>query len=185
MPATNAIAITDPTRRRQDQTDRGRDATRPDLSGLSREELEARVKTLTEDLASANAESEIPPAMGGPQAARRSAGRGGPDRRREKLEDKLVQAVKELYQSEMKRREALVLLDKLLDTTDQMIQTAPKYDPKVRAEYEVAFRGAKDYLAGHSGAAIPLATSLADGRDGRHEPGTQRGDPERGQDARE
>ena len=32
-----------------------------------------------------------------------------------KLEDKLVQAVKELYQSEMKRREALVLLDKLLD----------------------------------------------------------------------
>ena len=44
-----------------------------------------------------------------------------------------------------------------------MIQTAPNYDPKVRAEYEVASRSAKEYIAGRSGAAIPLATSLTDG----------------------
>jgi len=81
-----------------------------------------------------------------------------------KLEDKLVQAVKELYQSEMKRREALPLLDKLLTSTAEMLQTAPNYDPKVRADYEVATRAAKEYLAGHSGAEIPLASSLSDGR---------------------
>ena len=81
-----------------------------------------------------------------------------------KMEDKLVQAVKELYQSEMKRREALVLLDKLLVSTEQMMQTAPNYDPKVRADYEVASRSAKAYLTGHSGAAIPLASSLSDGQ---------------------
>jgi hypothetical protein len=72
--------------------------------------------------------------------------------------------VAELYKSEMKRREALVLLDKLLTSTEQMLQTAPNYDPKVRADYEVASRGAKDYLAGHPGAAIPLGSSLTDGR---------------------
>jgi hypothetical protein len=81
-----------------------------------------------------------------------------------KMEDKLVQAVKELYQSEMKRREAVVLLDKLLVTSDQMLQTAPNYNPKVRAEYEIATRSAKAYLAGRSGSAIPLGTSLSDGQ---------------------
>ena len=35
---------------------------------------------------------------------------------------------------------------------------------KCRADYEVASRGAKAYLAGRSGAAIPLASSLSDGR---------------------
>jgi hypothetical protein len=82
----------------------------------------------------------------------------------QKLEDKLVQAVKELYQSEMKRRESLQLIDKLLASTELMLQTAPNYDPKVRADYEVASRAAKDYVAGRDGAAIPLAASLSDGR---------------------
>ena len=75
-----------------------------------------------------------------------------------------MQAVKELYQSEMKRREALVLLTKLIASTELMLQTAPNYDPKVRADYEVASRAAKDYLGGHNAAAIPMASSLSDGR---------------------
>jgi len=137
----------------------------PDLSNLSREQLEARVKTLSENLASANAESEFFREQWQDLRLRDEAlGVDALTVDESKLEDKVVQAVKELYQSEMKRREALVLLDKLLGSTEQMLQTAPNYDPKVRADYEVASRSAKDYLAGHNGAAIPLGTSLTDGR---------------------
>ena len=137
----------------------------PDVSTLTREQLEARVKTLSDNLAAANTESEYFREQWTDLKLRDEAlGVEALTVDESKLEDKLVQAVKELYQSEMKRREALVLLDKLLATTDQMIQTAPNYDPKVRADYEVASRGAKAYLAGRSAAAIPLATSLADGR---------------------
>jgi hypothetical protein len=136
-----------------------------DLSSLTREQLEARVKALSDNLAAANTESEYFREQWTELKLRDEAlGVDALTVDESKLEDKVVQAVKELYQSEMKRREALVLLGKLLDTTDQMIQTAPNYDPKVRAEYEVASRSAKAYLGGHSGAAIPLASTLADSR---------------------
>jgi hypothetical protein len=82
----------------------------------------------------------------------------------QKLNDRLVEAVKDFYQTEMKRREAVQLLDKLLATTQALLATAPKEDPQTRADYEVASRAAKDYLAGHEAAAIPLADSLEDGR---------------------
>ena len=137
----------------------------PDLSTLTHEQLEARVKALTDSLASANTESEYFREQWTELKLRDEAlGVEALTVDESKLEDKHVQAVKELYQSEMKRREALVLLDKLLTSTDKMLQTAPNYDPKTRAEYEVATRSAKAYLAGHSGAAIPIGTSLADGR---------------------
>ena len=137
----------------------------PDLSGLTREQLEARVKTLSENLALANTESEYFREQWTELKLRDEAlGVEALTVDESKLEDKLVQAVKELYQSEMKRREALVLLDKLLVSTDQMLQTAPNYAPKVRAAYEIAFRGAKDYLAGGSGAAIPIGSTLSEGR---------------------
>ncbi len=135
----------------------------PDLTTLTHDQLEARIKTLTENLASANKESEYFREQWTELKLRDEAlGVEALTVDESKLEDKLVQAVKELYQSEMKRREALVLLDKLLASTDQMIQTAPNYDPKVRADYEIASRAAKEYLSGHSGSAIPLATSLSD-----------------------
>jgi hypothetical protein len=150
----------------QDQKAGAGDAnSSPDLSSLTREQLEARVKTLSENLTSANTESEYFREQWTELKLRDEAlGVEALTVDESKLEDKLVQAVRELYQSEMKRREALVLLGKLLDTTDQMIQTAPNYDPKIRADYEVASRGAKAYISGHSGAAIPLASSLTDGR---------------------
>jgi hypothetical protein len=133
----------------------------PDLSAMTREQLEARVKTLTQ----ANTESEYFRQQWQELRLRNEAlGVEALTVDERKLEDKLVQAVKELYQSEMKRREALQLLDKLLASTELMLRTAPKYDPKVRADYEVASRAAKDYMAGHDGAAIPLAVSLSDGR---------------------
>ncbi len=128
-------------------------------------ELEARVKNLTASLASANTESEYFREQWTELKLRDEAlGVEGLTIDESKLEDKLVQAVKELYQSEMKRREAIVLIDKLLTSTDKMLQTAPNYDPKLRDEYEVATRAAKGYLSGHSGSTIPLATGLTDVR---------------------
>jgi hypothetical protein len=141
------------------------DANASDLSGLTREQLEARVKTLTDSLASANAEAEKFRQQWADLKLRDEAlGVEALTADQEKLEDKYVETMKELYQTVMKHREALALLGKLLNTTDQLIQTAPKYDPRLLAEYEEASRSAKDYMAGHGGATIPLATSLADGR---------------------
>jgi hypothetical protein len=137
----------------------------PDLSGLTREQLEARVKTLTDDLATATAEAESFREQWQDLKLRDEAlGVDALTVDDQKLEEKLVQAVKELYQSEMKRREALQLMDKLLTSTQELIRTAPKEDPQVRAEYEVASRAARDYLAGRNGAAIPLGSSLDDGK---------------------
>lgn len=137
----------------------------PDPSTLTREQLEARVKTLTQDLASANAEAESFRQQWEDLKLRDEAlGVEALTVDDQKLEGKVVQAVKELYQSEMKRREALQLLDKLLASTEQLLKTAPHEDPKVRADYEVASRAAKDYLAGRNGATIPLGGSLADGK---------------------
>jgi hypothetical protein len=137
----------------------------PDLSSLSREELEARVKSLTQDLASANAESESFREQWQDLKLRDEAlgvvALTGDDQERN---DRLTAAVKELYQSEMKRRESLQLMEKLLDSTQKLIATAPKEDPETRAEYEVASRSAREYLAGHDAAAIPLGGSLDDGR---------------------
>jgi len=134
-----------------------------DVSTMSREQLEARVKTLTENVASANTEAEFFRQQWVDLRLRDEAlGVEALTADESKLEDKLVQSVKELYQSEMKRREALNILNKLLSTTAKLIQTAPNFDPKVRADYEVATRAARDYLAGHFGASIPLGSSLSD-----------------------
>ncbi len=165
--ATNAAPNLDPSAAGQDPGKAGAGDTNagPDLSSLTREQLEARVKTLTENLTAANAESELFRQQWEDLRLRDEAlGVEALTVDQGKLEDKLVQAVKEFYQSEMKRRESLQILDKLLTTTGQMLQTAPNFDPKVRADYEVAYRAAREYLAGHSGAAIPLGNSLSDGR---------------------
>jgi hypothetical protein len=137
----------------------------PDLSGLSREQLEARVRELEQNLASANAESESFRKQWQDLELRDEAlGVNALTDDQRALQDKLVQAVQELYQSEMKRREAVQLLQKLLDSTKALLQTAPDYTPTVRADYEVAFRSANEYLAGHSAAAIPIAETMADAR---------------------
>jgi len=137
----------------------------PDVSALTKEQLESKVKALTESLATANTEAEFFRQQWQELRLRDEAlGVTAITADETKLQERVVQAVAELYRSEMKRREALQLLDKLVFTTSQMIQTAPNYDPKLRADYEVATRAAKDYLAGKSGASIPLGTSLTDGK---------------------
>jgi hypothetical protein len=123
------------------------------------------VKTLTEALASANAESEsFREQLQDLKLRDEALGVDALTQDQQKLNDRLVEAVKDFYQSEMKRREAVQLLDKLLTTTQALLATAPKEDPQTRADYEVASRAAKDYLAGREAAAIPLGDSLDDGR---------------------
>jgi hypothetical protein len=137
----------------------------PDVSNLTREQLEAKVKTLTESLALANTESEFFRQQWQELKLRDEAlGVEALTVDERKLEDKLVQAVKELYQSEMRRREAVLLLDKLLSSTQQLLQTAPNYLPETRSDYEVASRNAKVYLVGHEVGAIPLGVSLSEGK---------------------
>jgi len=139
--------------------------TPPDLSGLTRDQLEARVASLEKSLTAANTEAEFfRQKWESLKLEDEALGKEALTVDERKLADEHVQAVAELYRSEMKRREALQLLDKLLTTTAELLQTAPNYDPKVRNDYEVASRAAKEYLAGHSGASIPLASTLADGK---------------------
>jgi hypothetical protein len=136
-----------------------------DLSGLTREQLEARVKQLTDELAAANAESEKFHQKWADLELRDEAlGVLALDPDQQKMEDRIVEDAKQIYQSEMRHREMLTLLQKLLNTTDELMQEAPKYDPKTLAEYEETSRSAKDFLEGHGGKAIPIAGSLTDGR---------------------
>lgn len=142
-------------------------AVRPgeDLSGLSREQLETRVKTLTQNLAAANADAETFRQQWEDLKLRDEAlGVDALTVDDQKLEEGKVQAVKELYQSEMRRRESLQVMDKLLTSTDKLLKTAPHEDPQTRGEYEAASRAARDYLAGREVAAIPMGESLADGK---------------------
>ena len=135
------------------------------LAGLSHEELEKRVATLSDDLVSANAESEYFRQQWQDLRLRDEAlGVDALTVDERKLEDKLVQAVKEAYQSELRRREAVLLLDKLRTTTEALLKTAPNYDPKIRGDYEVAVRASREYIAGHNGTSIPIGISLGDAK---------------------
>jgi hypothetical protein len=137
----------------------------PDLSTLTREQLEARVKSLTDSLAAANTESEYFRDQWTQLRLRDEAlGVVALTDDKGQVDDRLVQAVKELYQEHMRRREALVLLNELLVSSDQMLATAPNYDPKLRAQYEEATRASKAYLSGNSGAAFPIGATLNDGK---------------------
>jgi hypothetical protein len=179
-PATNAASATDTTTNAPDaaaddgvpktfDVDKDSKVGVPDLvptaslSGLTREELEKKVSALSNDLTTANTASEYFRQQYKDLRLRDEAlGVDALTVDEHKLEDKLVQAVKEGYQTELRRREALLLLDKLMTTTGELLKTAPNYDPKIRADYEVARRASRDYLAGRNGTAIPLGLSLGD-----------------------
>jgi hypothetical protein len=133
------------------------------VTSLSREELEKKVQALSDDLETANTESEYFRTQWQDLRLRDEAlGADALTVDERKLEERLVESARELYQSEMRRREALLLLDRLRNTTEELLKTAPNYDPKTRADYEVAMRASRDYLAGRNGTAVRLGVSLAD-----------------------
>lgn len=81
-----------------------------------------------------------------------------------RLEEKLLAAVKEAYQTEQKRRDTLKALEALLATSQSLITDARNLNPEKRAEYEVAVRTSRNVLEGKGQGPIAIGTSLNDGK---------------------
>jgi len=80
-----------------------------------------------------------------------------------KLEDRVVEAIKELYQTEQQRRNAVVRLQQLLDAGQDVLKGA-QVDPQRRADYEVAVRGAREFLEARGRSEVPVAADLTQGQ---------------------
>lgn len=132
---------------------------------LTREQLEAQVKNLSDSLALANAESDFFRQQWQNLRLRDEAlGVDALTVDEKRLEDRVVQAVKELYQTEKQRRAAVRQLQELLEASQKLVKTASQLDPQRRADYEVAVRSSREFLEGKGEGPIPLATSLMDGQ---------------------
>jgi hypothetical protein len=81
-----------------------------------------------------------------------------------KLQDRVIQAVRELYQTEQERRELVSCLEKLIQTSQELLKTAERVDPQKRADHEVALRSAKEVISQRGKASVPLASSLVECR---------------------
>jgi hypothetical protein len=136
-----------------------------DLSSLTREQLEQKVRAQEQEILLANAEAQFfHKRWEDLHLSNEALGQEALTGDEQALEDRLVEAVKEAYQTEMQRREANKILLKIVTLSHELLQTAPKFDPQVRAEYEVACRSARELLDGKGVAPIPLANSLTDAR---------------------
>ena len=80
-----------------------------------------------------------------------------------RLQDRVVEAIKELYQTEQERRNAVIRLQQLLDAGQEVLKGA-NVDPQRRADYEIAVRGAQAFLDARGKPDIPVAASLDDGQ---------------------
>jgi len=80
-----------------------------------------------------------------------------------RLQDRVVEAVKELYHTEQERLGAVNRLQQLLDAGSAFLKDA-KVDPQKRADYEVALRGARDFLGALGKPDVPIAASLEQGQ---------------------
>jgi hypothetical protein len=131
----------------------------------SREQLEKQVQALTDSLSLANAEADFFRQQWQELRLRNEAlGVDALTADEKRLEDRVVQAVKELYQTEKQRRETAARLQELIEAGQALIRTASNMDAAKRAEYEVALRSAKEFLAGKRQGPIPVAMSLKDGQ---------------------
>ncbi|MES2308336.1 MAG: hypothetical protein V4507_05700 [Verrucomicrobiota bacterium] len=81
-----------------------------------------------------------------------------------RLQDRVVQAVKEVYQAEKARREAAELLEKWVNNTQSLLKTAQGLDPQKRSEYEAILRSTREYLEGRGAARFSIGRDLKDGQ---------------------
>lgn len=131
----------------------------------TREELLKTIEQLTESLALANAEADFFRQLYQEQRLRYEAlGVDALTVDEKRLQERVLAAVKEAYQCEQKRRESAKALEVLLAASQDLIRDAQQIDPNKRAEFEVAVRMAKAVLEGKSQTAIPIGTSLKDGK---------------------
>jgi hypothetical protein len=82
----------------------------------------------------------------------------------QRLQDRVVQAVRELYQTEQDRRELVNRLQQMIDASQELLKTVDKVDPQKRADYEVALRSAREVLAGGGHGPVPAASDLHGGQ---------------------
>ncbi|MCS7064619.1 MAG: rod shape-determining protein MreC [Methylacidiphilales bacterium] len=78
------------------------------------------------------------------------------------LQQRLVQAVKELYNTEQERRQAIKALDELSKASLNLIRSGSGYNPMLRAQFEQTYRSAQRLIEGKGASPIPMAQSLAD-----------------------
>lgn len=138
----------------------GSSAVTPDADSLIKQ-----VKALRESLALAGAEADMFRAAW-QQLKERDAALGvdaltGDEKR---LQEKLVQAVRDAYAADRDRNQAVDWLEKVLAAAQALVATAGKVDPVKRADYEAAVRGAGDYLAKRRVAEVAPGSGLSDGQ---------------------
>ena len=125
-------------------------------------DLQAQVRKLQQSLALANADAEAfrrqwqelrlrDQAMGVEMLT-------GDEKR---LQNRIVEAVRELYQADKERREAVNRLQQLLDSGREVLKGATSIDPQKRADYEVASRAAVEFLALRKEPGVPIAGDLS------------------------
>ncbi len=81
-----------------------------------------------------------------------------------RLQDRVVEAVKELYQSEQELRNAVNRLQQLLVAGQEVLKGAEKIDPQRRADYEIAVRAARDFLDTRNRSDIPAPQDATHGQ---------------------
>jgi hypothetical protein len=135
------------------------------LEDSSNESSSDRLKALQESLVLANAEAEFFRQQWQELRLKNEAlGVEALTVDEKRLEEKVVQSVRELYQTEKQRREALGALEKLTVATQKVLKGANGVDAQARAEYEVALRTAREVLSGKGKASIPLGSDLSNGQ---------------------
>ncbi|SDU26111.1 hypothetical protein SAMN05444156_2922 [Verrucomicrobium sp. GAS474] len=77
-----------------------------------------------------------------------------------RLQNRVVEAVRELYQTEKERREAVNRLQQLLDSGREVLKGTTGIDLQKRNDYEVASRAAAEFLALRKEPGVPIAGDL-------------------------
>ncbi len=81
-----------------------------------------------------------------------------------RLQNRVVQAVKEVYQAEKARRDGAGLLEKWVYTTQSLLKPAQGLDPQQRSEYEAVLRSTREYLEGRGAARFSIGRDLKEGQ---------------------
>ena len=81
-----------------------------------------------------------------------------------RLQIRVVEAVKEVYQAEKVRRDAAGLLEKWVYTTQSLLKSAQGLDPQKRSEYEAVHRSTREYLEGRGAARFTIGRDLKEGQ---------------------
>ncbi len=136
----------------------------PPETGDTVADLQEQIKQLRESLALANADAETFRRQWQDLRLRDQAlGIDALTVDEKRLQDRVVEAIKELYQTEQERRTAVIRLQQLLDAGQEVLKGA-SVDPQRRTDYEIAVRGAQAFLDARGKPDIPVAASLDDGQ---------------------